>query len=344
MKGKLKRCLAGALATLICFGASFFVACINDTQTSSTSNSTTSSTVEESSSSESSSSSADQDSSTNNDSSSYPQVDVFDKDSYTDTWEDPALRSVKFRVCSYNIAHGLDYSTDPSAVRIHKTGVFLKQYGVDIAGLNEVYDKSSNTDYLNQAGRIAMYAGLQYHVWGQGKQFDWGGNVAIGNAVVSKYKLLDTQFIAVPAPVVGDSDYRSEYSNLYEDRVIVKTTMNVGREICFITTHFGLVGEEQNRMIAELTKVLDAETRPVILCGDFNNSPDSSYLQPIYERLQSSADLTGKRDEYTHSSWKPSQTIDYIFVSEEFTVKDFDVVEVIMSDHMPIWADLELAF
>ncbi|MBO5412191.1 MAG: endonuclease/exonuclease/phosphatase family protein [Clostridia bacterium] len=282
------------------------------------------------------------------------QVDKVKNDTFTDSWTDNnAIKTFQLRVGSYNTAHCMDYPDDKTSSDDGKEGVvdfqafgnLLKSMGVDIVGLQEMYDDSNDflyPDYNKQTQKLAEYFGAPYYTWESAKEFDWGGNVDIGNSVISKYNITNVETYAVPAPVVGDSDYQAEYSENYEDRVIVKTTIDIGTEICFITTHFGLVGAEQARMVAKLVEVLDAETRPVILCGDFNNSPTSTYLKPIYDRLQSTADLTGKRNEFTCSSWNPTQTIDYIFVSDHFIVKDYGVVDVLMSDHMPIWADLEI--
>lgn len=336
MKKVLQKYLAGALAALMCFGASLFVACGNDNAASSSVSQESSSVSQESSStSQDSSSSAGQDlPSAGKDSSSAEQ-----DSSSTETGTEQVIR---LKVGSYNIAHGLCYDANGSnaEVNLGKTARALKDLGLEIVGLNEVYDKGSDDRYSNQTFKLALFFGTTKYVFGEAYQFDWGGGVAIGNSVLSKYEIVDSQYYFVPAPT--EAERRPNENAWYEDRIIVKTTIDVGREICFITTHFGLNGLEQERMAAKLVEVLDAETRPIILCGDFNASPDSKVLQPIYARLQSAADVTDKRYKPTIASWNPYATIDYIFVSEAFTVKDFDVASVVLSDHLPLWADLEL--
>lgn len=251
---------------------------------------------------------------------------------------------MKLKVGTYNVQHCSDNTVpvdelNRPIVRVDKTAQLLKDLGVEIVGLNEVYGKGPEEAYCDQARKLAEYFGTESYVFGQSKEFEWGDT--IGNAVLSRYKIVDVQFYPVLEPTADER--RENETSWYEDRVIVKATVDVGREICFLSTHFGLNGLEKERIVEKLVEVIDAETRPIILCGDFNVRPDQEYLKPIYERLQSAADVVGKRNVMTWASFAPQVTIDYIFVSKEFTVKDYEVVDVVLSDHRPLWAELELS-
>ena len=122
MKKVLQKYLAGALAALMCFGASLFVACGNDNAASSSVSQESSSVSQESSStSQDSSSSAGQDlSSAGKDSSSAEQ-----DSSSTETGTEQVIR---LKVGSYNIAHGLCYDANGSnaEVNLGKTARALK--------------------------------------------------------------------------------------------------------------------------------------------------------------------------------------------------------------------------
>ena len=244
---------------------------------------------------------------------------------------------------TYNIQHCSD-NTVPFdenghlVVRVDKTAEMLNKLKLDIVGLNEVYEKGPGEEYCNQTETLAKYFGTDQYVFGLGKEFEW--KVTIGNAVLSRYKILSSEIFNVPAPNEGER--LPEEKEWFEDRVIVKTMIDVGREICFISTHFGLNGSEQRRMVNKLVEILDEVKVPCVLCGDFNVEPDSEYLKPIYERMQSAADLCGKRYELTWSSFDPKLTIDYMFFSKEFKILNFEVVKEILSDHRPVWAEVEL--
>ena len=44
--------------------------------------------------------------------------------------------------------------------------------------------------------------------------------------------------------------------------------------------------------------------------------------------------------QFTFPSDKPQSKIDYIFANRKVTVKDCGIVNVIASDHLPVWADI----
>lgn len=250
---------------------------------------------------------------------------------------------MKLTVGTYNICHcsdfGVPFVNGKQVVSIERHSDLLKEMKFDIVGLNEVYDYGPGEEYCNQTEKLANLSGYGNYYFGKSKQFEWKD--IIGNAVLSKYKITDVETFAVPAP--KESERNPEENEWYEDRLIVKATVDVGREIEFISTHFGLNRSEQRRMVATLTQVLDAADKPCVLLGDFNASPSDEVLQPIYKRLKSAAALTGQTEAPTWASYAPDRTLDYIFVSNEFTVKRFEVVDKILSDHRPLRAELELS-
>ena len=44
----------------------------------------------------------------------------------------------------------------------------------------------------------------------------------------------------------------------------------------------------------------------------------------------------------TFASFDPQVTLDYVFISKEFKPVEFEVKDVIASDHLPVFARLEL--
>ena len=240
---------------------------------------------------------------------------------------------------SYNVCHCADYAEKKDGVlpvNIEKIANIFSKF--DIAGANEVYKDSQKEELTNQTEKLATLSGLKNSVFGLGKEFTWGDS--IGNAVLSKYPIIASETFFVPEPT--DEEKRPDEKDWYEDRIIVKATIDVGVKIDFITTHFGLNPLEQERMIAKLVEVVDSAKNPVVLCGDFNNTPHSDTLKPLYQRLTSSAAVMGKTNEFTLDSFNPYITLDYIFLSKEFKVLSYDVIKVVASDHFPIVARVEI--
>ncbi len=78
-----------------------------------------------------------------------------------------------------------------------------------------------------------------------------------------------------------------------------------------------------------------------ILCGDFNLDPTTESM-----RIIESIPLRNLVKEYKISSTRtkyytlPSQFADYIMPSSEVNVNGFGVLDSVVSDHFPLWADI----
>ena len=183
---------------------------------------------------------------------------------------------------------------------------------------------------------MAKLAGYPYYVFAKGKEFDWG---TIGNAVLSKYPIINVTKILVPAP--QEEERNPNEKAWYEDRVLLCVEIEVnGKKVCVISTHFGLNPTEKRNIVAEVCKVIDGQD-DVVLMGDFNMLPDNEILSPLYARLKSVA-KEQESNEYTFASYDPKFQIDYIFVSKNVKVQSYTVYKNIVSDHRPISAEIEL--
>jgi len=81
---------------------------------------------------------------------------------------------------------------------------------------------------------------------------------------------------------------------------------------------------------------------PIILCGDFNDVPDSYAYATIGEGLQNAFVKKGFGISRTFSSISPTLRIDNIFADKKFTITQFTRVKKLLSDHFPIIADMKL--
>jgi len=246
---------------------------------------------------------------------------------------------------TYNIAHCLNFKnatpTSPAKIDFESTASVIKNIDADVIGLNEVYDyPPSEVGSKNQTEVLANELNIGNFTFAKGTEFEW--NAIIGNAVLSKHKIIEVQSFPVPAPLKEELDPNDK--GWYEDRVILKVTVDVGTKINFISTHFGLNPIEQQRMVKKLTEILDSESLPCVLTGDFNALPRSEILKPIYDRLTSAADVTNKTFIPTWSSFNPVKTLDYLFFSSHFKVIEYDAVDVVSSDHRPVYAKVNLDF
>jgi endonuclease/exonuclease/phosphatase family metal-dependent hydrolase len=79
---------------------------------------------------------------------------------------------------------------------------------------------------------------------------------------------------------------------------------------------------------------------PVIVCGDFNDVPNSYAYETIGNGLQDAFVEKGAGIARTFSTISPTLRIDNIFADKRFTILQFTRVKKLLSDHFPIIADL----
>ncbi len=85
---------------------------------------------------------------------------------------------------------------------------------------------------------------------------------------------------------------------------------------------------------------VDHSPYPVILCGDFNDVPNSYAYETIGAGLQNAFVEKGFGIARTFSTISPTLRIDNIFADKDFNVTQFTRVKKLLSDHFPIITDL----
>ncbi|MFH0999552.1 MAG: endonuclease/exonuclease/phosphatase family protein, partial [Bacteroidota bacterium] len=81
---------------------------------------------------------------------------------------------------------------------------------------------------------------------------------------------------------------------------------------------------------------------PVIVCGDFNDTPVSYTYHKMRGQLTDAFINAGNGFGNTYERKIASFRIDYIFHSPEFDSKNFKVPHLLYSDHFPVVCDIEI--
>ncbi|KAF0238209.1 MAG: metal-dependent [Prolixibacteraceae bacterium] len=88
--------------------------------------------------------------------------------------------------------------------------------------------------------------------------------------------------------------------------------------------------------VREIRKLIDETPYPVIICGDFNDTPVSYTYQLLRGGFKDSFVESGKGFGRTYIGKLPSYRIDNILYSEAFESYNFNLENVRLSDHLPV--------
>ncbi len=81
---------------------------------------------------------------------------------------------------------------------------------------------------------------------------------------------------------------------------------------------------------------------PVILCGDFNETPQSYIYALLSEGLQDSFRAAGFGLGSTYAGRIPALRIDYALIDPRLPVSDCQVLRADYSDHYPVWVEISM--
>jgi endonuclease/exonuclease/phosphatase family metal-dependent hydrolase len=239
-------------------------------------------------------------------------------------------RLEKLRVATLNIWN----KSGPWTERLASIRSQLTALSPDLLGLQEVLrfipdeqNPPAPAPDNDQASEIAQ--GFDYNI-AYGVAADYSGGLKFGNALLTRYKILDSRTFRLPGVDSGETR-----SLLY---ALVETPW--GRLPVFVThlnwkLHHGVVRTKQAVYAAERIFVLapvEADFLPPILMGDFNAGPQADEIRYLkgehvidgrsiyfadvwdYAEGQGPGHTYARDNAYALENGEPNRRIDYIFV------------------------------
>lgn len=100
--------------------------------------------------------------------------------------------------------------------------------------------------------------------------------------------------------------------------------------------------ERRARQADELKAFLNAQTKPLILCGDFNDLPNSYVANTISRNMKDAFIDYGFGIGHTYNGKIPFLRIDYVLTSPAFQIHTFKVLNNPISDHFPVYMECSL--
>jgi len=267
------------------------------------------------------------------------------------------------RIMSWNVEHFdiLEHKKHPETKQ-QMLGL-IKAYQPDIACFQEMVGSDSVRKAINYIPDMILEDGFSGYHYSYNRKVDFDGNHHFGIITFSKYPIINKQTV---------SFYPYDYNSIFQYIDVVKgadtfRVFNIHlQSLKFTNTNLeyidnpSMTDEEDlkkskslvsklktgflKRMVqAERIKVeIDKSPYPVIVCGDFNDVPNSYAYNTIGKGLQNTFAQKGIGIGRTFSGISPTLRIDNIFVAESFTVLQYTRINKRLSDHFPVLADVNL--
>ncbi len=231
--------------------------------------------------------------------------------------------SSNFRVIQYNI----HFATQNGKVNTQRIANFILDQNADLVSLNEVDSNKSRSDNRYLIKELAQQTGMAY-------VFSNNTPALLGNGILSKFPVLYRDHRLLPN--VGSN----------EQRGLIKSTVDVnGKFISFWSTHLDFHNSDTERLmcVTNFNTWIADETLPVILCGDFNDTPLGAAPSLMDQKWLDSWDLAGTGSGQTvPCPGIPAARIDYIWKAKTAGVtpnNTFVPLSMQASDHYPVISD-----
>jgi endonuclease/exonuclease/phosphatase family metal-dependent hydrolase len=228
-----------------------------------------------------------------------------------------AADSTTFRVFCWNLHHGV--GTD-GKLDLPRIAAVIRAAKPDMVTLQEVDQRCGRSGKVDQTAELATLTGMT-GVFGKAMDFDGG---AYGQAILSKHPILEQQVHALP----GKGEPRITFEAVIDFQ---------GSPIRLVSLHLDLDNAQRLNQAKTIVEIFRTKTSPVIVCGDFNDTPDSEPLQlfvPPWVAVPKQA------QGFSFPSALPSSAIDHFVVKGIKPSGLLKVVdEPVASDHRPIMVD-----
>jgi endonuclease/exonuclease/phosphatase family metal-dependent hydrolase len=261
-------------------------------------------------------------------------------------------RSGTFKIMSYNVRL-FNYFETPAANSETRIISFLRDQKPDIICLQEFY-----VNGVPSQKEAAIKSALDTKYYSHMKVIGSGKNRYYGIVTLSKFPIISKGEIIHPkssslsifSDIVIENDTFRLFNNhlqsfrlkrmersFIEDLTATddKETMNEVKKIS-VSLKKGFVQRAiQANVVKE--KISDSPY-PVIIAGDFNDTPVSYSYRRIRKGLKDSFVNSGYGAGFTYKGNYPANRIDYILYDDSLESARFDIIKVRFSDHYPVAA------
>lgn len=271
---------------------------------------------------------------------------------------EPLEDSTHLRVMSYNVKLFKGY-LDNKEINTKKDILKLfKDLEPDIICIQEFYTRKKGANDV-QASLIGSL-GYKYYYFQEvaGNDFD-----AYGIAIFSKYPIVKSGSLDIN--IKKRTVNRIQFADIEKNSKLFRVYNVHLQSIAFQKEDYAFISKKLSNMDEDISSTkrigvrlkkafikrseqvdllydhIKGCTTPFIVAGDFNDTPSSYSVNKISRGMNNAFEMKGTGLGITYNGDFPSFQIDYIMASKEFAIHNFQIIPEKLSDHYPIWSDLE---
>lgn len=254
------------------------------------------------------------------------------------------------KVLSYNVKHfngdGANKQKENADTILH----FLNSQNADIICLQEV--RLRKNEIFNLPNTVRDFESIKHYQYAR-------SSTTYGSVTMTRF------------PIINMGEIRfgnSRNITIYTDVLIAKDTVrifnvhlqsyNINPDNYSIIDSPGITEDEDIKemremgskfkkafqmraeQVREIEKYINDSPYHVLVCGDFNDTPASFSYKKLRGSLKDAFVCSGKGIGRTYIGKLPSFRIDYILHSKGFDSYNFETIDFVMSDHLPVSCEL----
>lgn len=265
------------------------------------------------------------------------------------------------RVMSWNVQHFeiLQHKTHPE--RKEEMISMINQHQPDVACFQEMVASDAAPDAINYIPDFLKKLGFGYYHYTYNPKLDFDGKHHFGIITFSKYPIISKHDISYApndynsifqyADIVKEGDtfrifnvhmqslkFSDENIHFIEDPSLNKTADL--KQSKNVISRFKKGFLKRQRQSERVKQAMNQSPYPVIICGDFNDVPNSYAYNTIGKDMKNTFEQKGTGIGRTFYGISPTLRIDHIFADPRFDVEQYLRIKKKLSDHFPIIADL----
>lgn len=267
--------------------------------------------------------------------------------------------SSALRIMSYNVHMFKGYDLNEETNTRAEILTVFKDVAPDIICLQEFYTRKKGINDIQSS--LIKKLGYKHHSFQEvaGNDYD-----AYGIAIFSKYPIIQSGSLAVNRD--KKTVNRIQYVDIEKDskqfRIYNVHLQSIGfqkQDYEFISKKLGTMEDDisstkriggrlkrafiqRSEQVNVLYDDIEKSKIPHIVVGDFNDTPSSYAVNKIARVMNNAFSEKGRGWGVTYNGAFPNFQIDYIMASKEFSISNFHIISEKLSDHYPIWSDLQL--